>query len=189
MPAVLILLLAAIAMLPAADPPRVRPVAWAQPVIGAEGPGNWFQIAPELHRCEQPSGKEMRVLEAFGIKGVVNLREHHSDADEVRGTGLVLTEVQLDAGDLTYAQLVTALKALLAAPKPTVVHCWHGSDRTGAVVAAWRIAMQGWTPADALDELVNGGYGHHAMFANLRVLISGLDRAKLRQDLGLPPAP
>ena len=70
------------------------------------------------------------------------------------GTGLVLAEVPVDAGDLTYAELVAALKAVVGSPKPVVVHCWHGSDRTGAVVAGWRVAMQGWTPAAALDEMV-----------------------------------
>jgi tyrosine-protein phosphatase SIW14 len=171
-----------------ADGPRVRPATWAQPVVGAEV-GNWFQVAPELYRCEQPSKAGMRQLEAFGIKSLVNLRSFHSDADEIAGTGLVLAEVPVDAGDLTYAELVAALKAVIGSPKPVAVHCWHGSDRTGAVVAGWRIAMQGWTPAAALDEMVNGGYGHHAIYGNLRTLVGGLDAARLRADLGLPAAP
>jgi protein tyrosine/serine phosphatase len=169
----------------AADVPRVRPTTWAQPVIGAKL-GNWYRVSTELYRCEQPSAAEMKVLESFGIKAVVNLREFHSDAEEAAGTSLKISEIKLDAGELTYDQLVAALKLVLAAPKPAVVHCWHGSDRTGAVVAGYRIAVEGWTPADALDEMVNGGYGHHSMYGNLRTLISGLDAAKLRSDLGLP---
>lgn len=172
----------------AADAPRVRPAAWAQPVIGG-GPGNWFRISPDLHRCEQPGSADMRTLEAFGIRSVVNLREFHSDADEAAGTALQLREIKLDAGDLTYAQLVAAVRLVLEAPKPAVVHCWHGSDRTGAVIAAWRVGVEGWTPAAALDEMVNGGYGHHAMYGNLRALVAGLDPAQLRRDLGLPPRP
>ncbi len=169
----------------AADVPRVRPTAWAQPVIGAKL-GNWFRVSTELYRCEQPSAAEMKVLESFGIKSVVNLREFHSDAEEAAGTTLTISEIKLDAGELSYAQLVSALKLVLAAPKPAIVHCWHGSDRTGAVIAGYRVAVEGWTPADALDEMVYGGYGHHSMYANLRTLVGGLDAAKLRGDLGLP---
>ncbi len=180
---ILLLLLATLAC--AADVPRVRPATWAQPVIGS-GLGNWYRVSADLYRCEQPSAAEMAVLAAFGIKAVVNLREFHSDADEVADTALALSEIKLEAGELTYAQLLTALSAVLAAPKPVVVHCWHGSDRTGAVVAAWRIAVDGWTPADALDEMVAGGFGHHSLYANLRALVGGLDPVRLRTDLGLP---
>ncbi len=181
-----LLLLALALCLHAANLPRVRPVTWAQPVIGSEL-GNWFRVSDDLYRCQQPSAAEMRTLQAFGIKSVVNLREFHSDADETAGTTLVVSEIKLDAGELTYAQLVAALKLVLSAPKPVAVHCWHGSDRTGAVIAAWRVAIEGWTPAAALDEMVAGGYGHHSMYANLRALVGGLDAARLRADAGLPP--
>ena len=176
----------ALAACTAADGPRVRPVSWAQPVIDSEL-GNWYRVSADLYRCQQPSASEMAMLAQFGLKSVINLREFHSDADKAAGTGLVVSELKLNAGDLTYPQLVTALKAVLAAPKPTIVHCWHGSDRTGAVVAGWRVAVDGWTPADALDEMVSGGYGHHSLYGNLRTLIGGLDPAKLRAELGLPP--
>src|SRR5271168_619770 len=35
---------------------------------------------------------------------------------------------------------------------PIFVHCLHGSDRTGCIVALWRIT-HGWTVAEALDEM------------------------------------
>jgi protein-tyrosine phosphatase len=70
---------------------------------------------------------------------------------------------------------VEALRIIRVAAKPLVIHCWHGSDRTGIVCAAYRIVFQDWTPAAALDEMVNGGYGYHAMFANLPELILAAD--------------
>ncbi len=33
------------------------------------------------------------------------------------------------------------------------IHCHHGADRTGVMVAAFRIAMQNWTPQQALAEM------------------------------------
>jgi protein tyrosine phosphatase (PTP) superfamily phosphohydrolase (DUF442 family) len=167
---------------------RVRPEHWAQPVLGGSV-DNWFQVSPELHRCAQPTKAGMQALAAFGIRSVVNLREFHSDADEVAGTPLQLTELQLDAGELTYPQLVAALAAVVRAPKPVVVHCWQGADRTGAVVAAWRIAVQGWSAAAASDEMVAGEFGHSVLYGNLRELVAGIDRAQLRRDAGLPALP
>ena len=177
------LLLAACAAT-ASDTTRLRPTQWAQPVIG-KGPDNWHQVATDLYRCSQPTAADMRVLVTFGIRSVCNLRQYHSDADEVAGTSLALHEVPLGARSLSYEDLVTALKTLLAAEKPVAVHCWHGSDRTGAVVAAWRIAVDGWTPRQAADEMTAGGFGFHQMFDNLRALVEGIDPERLRADVGL----
>ena len=170
----------------AADTIQVRPPEWAQPVIGSDV-DNWFRVTPELYRCGQPSARGMRTLAAFGIQTVVNLREYHSDAGEVEGTALRLVEVPVGADELTYEHVVAALRAVLQADKPVVVHCWQGADRTGAVVAADRIAVEGWTPAVALAEMAGGGFGHSVLYENLRQLVAGLDRERLRRDVGLPP--
>ena len=42
--------------------------------------------------------------------------------------------------------------------RPTLVHCLHGEDRTGMVVAAWRILVQGWSPEKAIDEMYSFGF-------------------------------
>jgi tyrosine-protein phosphatase SIW14 len=73
------------------------------------------------------------------------------------------------------------------APKPVLVHCWHGSDRTGSVVAAYRIVFQNWTPAAALDELRHGGFGYHEKwFPNIITLFETLDADALRQRVLAP---
>lgn len=172
----------------ASESARPRPTHWAQPVLGMPLE-NLHRVNAELYRCEQPTAAEMRALEDFGIRSVVNLRALHSDRDEVESTELVLHEVPMEADELDTAELLLALQALLDAPKPVAVHCWHGSDRTGAVVAAWRVALEGWTPAEAHDEMTAGGFGHHERYENLRALVLGLDRAQLRAELGLAPAP
>lgn len=39
----------------------------------------------------------------------------------------------------------------------TLVHCCHGVDRTGMVVAAFRVLAQNWRPFDAAWECIHGG--------------------------------
>lgn len=164
---------------------RARPTHWAQPMLGADV-ANWHRVDDQLYRCGQPDRQGMRALAAQGVRTVVNLRSWHSDRDEIAGTGMALVEVPATAGSMDYADLVQALRAVVQAEKPVAVHCWHGSDRTGAVVAAWRVAVSGWTAQEALDEMVAGGFGHSELFDNLRALVAGLDRAQLRADVGLP---
>ncbi len=42
------------------------------------------------------------------------------------------------------------------------VHCHHGADRTGVMVAAFRSAMQNWTPQQALAEMK--AFGFHSFW-------------------------
>lgn len=38
------------------------------------------------------------------------------------------------------------------------VHCLHGVDRTGFMCAAYRILLQGWSPVDAINEMLALGF-------------------------------
>ncbi|MFK7741286.1 MAG: tyrosine-protein phosphatase [Planctomycetota bacterium] len=178
---VLVALMAACAT--QSDHVRLRPAHWAQPVLG--GVQNWHRVSDDLYRAAQPSSADMRTLQNFGVRSIVNLREFHSDRERLRETRLHLVEHPLATGHVGYQDLVAALRKLLDAPKPALVHCWHGSDRTGAVCAAWRIAIDGWSPSEALDEMVAGGFGHSSYYDNLRVLIARLDADRLRRDAGV----
>lgn len=147
--------------LAAEDVPRVRPVTWAQPVIGT-GLKNLYQVSPEVYRSAQPSAKDLKLLcEKLGVKSVLTLRDLHNDDDEAEGLPLALYRVEMEADDVEPEKVAIALKMLRDAPKPVLIHCWHGSDRTGLVVAAWRITAQGWAAEAAIDELEHGGFGHH----------------------------
>ena len=50
---------------------RVRPDSWAQPVIGA-GLDNFYRVAPNLYRSEQPDRAAFEQLAAYGISGILN---------------------------------------------------------------------------------------------------------------------
>lgn len=184
MTGILLLALAVAAPLFAAEPalPRVRPVAWAQPVIGEGIPGNFHRVSDVLLRSAQPDAAQMKVLERMGVRSVLTLRDYHDDIDEGKGTALKLLRVPLDAGKLDAAGLKRGLDALRAAEKPVLVHCWHGSDRTGAVVAVWRMVEEGWDREAAIDEFVHGGFGYHdEWFPELVTLLRNLDLAPLKR--------
>lgn len=166
----------------AAQPaPRPRPAEWAVPMINASLQ-NCYRVSDELYRCEQPAKGDIADLKALGIRSILNLRRYNSDPTALEKAGFKLIVERMEADDLTVDHLVAALRQFREAPKPVMLHCWHGSDRTGSVVAAYRIVFQNWTPAAALDELRHGGYGYHEKwFPNIVTLFENLDADELRR--------
>lgn len=163
--------------------PRVRPVEWAQPVIGVDL-GNFYHVSDEVYRSEQPDHKAMQQLRAFGIRSILNLREYHRDDDKAEGSGIRLYRVPMDAGKVDEREIVRALGVIATADKPLLVHCWHGSDRTGMVVALYRMVFQQWPRERAIDEFVNGGYGYHkSVFPNIEEYLKSVDIERLRGEV------
>lgn len=165
----------------AAETPR--PAAWAQPVQLA-GTENFFRVGPDLYRSAQPDSAGMKAYANFGIRTVLNLRARHTDDDEARGTTLVLVHIPTrtrKAGDDGF--VIRALQAIRDAEKPVLVHCMHGADRTGLVLAMYRIVEQGWTKDAALDELQNGGFGFHSIWDHIPAYIRDVDPERIKNAL------
>ena len=55
-------------------------------------------------------------------------------------------------GRPTEKQLAHVLEIIESAPGPVFVHCEHGCDRTGTVIACYRIHHDLWTAAAAQKE-------------------------------------
>ncbi len=163
--------------------PRVRPTEWAQPVLGVEL-GNFYKVSDELYRSQQPDDDVMPQLEAMGIHSVLDLREFHSDNGKAKGTVLKLYRVPMNAGEIDDALVEKALDVIATAPKPVLVHCWHGSDRTGVIVAMYRMVFQDWPRERAIDEFLNGGYGYHKSFyTNIERYLETVDISHFKQRL------
>jgi tyrosine-protein phosphatase SIW14 len=41
---------------------------------------------------------------------------------------------------------------------PIFIHCHYGEDRTGLIIALYRVEVQGWTPAKAYQEMLADGF-------------------------------
>jgi protein tyrosine phosphatase (PTP) superfamily phosphohydrolase (DUF442 family) len=175
---------------PAGDPSAVvgagaRPASWAQPVELAGVP-NLFQVAPGLYRSAQPTGEGMQRLQERGIETVLNLRSFHSDRDEIGDTGLGYEHLYVKAWHPEHKEAVRFLQIVTDPDRaPVLVHCQHGADRTGALCAVYRIAVQGWTKETALREMVEGGFGFHAVWGNLLDWVRQLDVEEIRREAGV----
>ncbi len=167
-----------------ADPaPADRPAAWAEAVTGISLE-NCYRVSADLYRSEQPHPSDLPALRALGIKALLDLRHRHADSQRFAEAGLVLIDEGMRAGDVTIEELVAALRKFRVAPKPVLVHCWHGSDRTGFFVAGYRIVVQGWTREAAIDELRRGGFGYHAAwYPDIVRVLASLDVESVRRQV------
>lgn len=149
-----------------------------------EGVQNLYRISPELYRSGQPTPQGFTNLQEMGIRSILNMREYHKDERKARHTNLTLLSYPVAAGEVTEADVENCLRMMKSAPKPIVIHCWHGSDRTGIIVAAYRIIYEGWSVAQAEAEFRMARYGHHDFwYGNLVVLLRSTDWAAMKARL------
>lgn len=152
--------------------------------------GNCYKLDANIYRCEQPTRQGMRELESLGVVSAVNLRNLRSDRGEVRVTGIIPLHSPINTWTISYDDILCGLKMLRDCPKPAAVHCLHGSDRTGCIVAAYRMVYCGWSREQALAEFTDPRYGYHAgWFPNIFSLLQSLDVEQLRADLQVGALP
>jgi protein tyrosine phosphatase (PTP) superfamily phosphohydrolase (DUF442 family) len=162
-----------------------RPKDWAQPVPLAGVP-NLHRINDKLYRSAQPTEEGMANLKQLGVKTIVSLRSFHSDRDEIGSTGLQYEHIYMKAWHPEEKEAVRFLR-IVTDPEsmPVLFHCLHGADRTGTMSAIYRVAVQGWSKEDAIQEMVDGGFNYHEIWVNLPKWIRDLDIDKSRKESGI----
>ena len=158
---------------------------WARHI---ELPGlpNFYKVSDELYRGAQPTAEGMKQLEKRGVKTVVNLRALHSDRDELKSTDLSYVHIGMTAWCVSDNDVIRFLRVVTDPNRtPAFVHCEHGSDRTGAMCASYRIVVQGWSKEEAIKEMTKGGYGFNRFWQNLPKFICKLNVQKIKHETGL----
>ncbi|WP_299799730.1 dual specificity protein phosphatase family protein [uncultured Maribacter sp.] len=152
--------------------------------IESENFTNFYRLNDSVYRSEQPSKKGMKELEAMGIKSILNLRRQKTDEKKIKGLNLQLNRIPLKAATIDFDDIFNALRSMQQAEKPVLVHCWHGSDRTGAIIAASRMVFENWSKEKAIAEFTSKPFGYHRKrFPNLIPLLKSLDVELLRNKL------
>jgi tyrosine-protein phosphatase SIW14 len=146
----------------AATPPShdlPHSIAEKSRVIGVP---NFGTVTSTLYRGAQPTRKGFEGLSKMGVGIVVDLREgNESNHEEKVVTALGMKFVGIpwhctDPKDDDFAKFLTVIRD--NPDKKIFVHCHVGVDRTGMMIASYRMAEQGWTAQEALREMQAYGF-------------------------------
>lgn len=148
-------------------------------VLGLGGYLGWLRIsgnhhtviAGQLYRASQVTPGDLAAYRAeVGLAAVLNLRGaapgaawYDAEAAEAAALGVVQADFAMSAGTaLTLAEAAQLVELMRSLPKPLLIHCKHGSDRTGLASALYLGAIAGQDEATAEGQL-SLRYGHFAV--------------------------
>ena len=150
------------------------------------GVPNFYKVDNQVYRGAQPTAEGFASLAKLGVKTVIDLRElgEHSQAAEeaiVKAGGMQYFSIPLKKMGTPSVETISRILGLLndSSAGPVFVHCKRGADRTGAVIACYRISHDSWNNTQALSEAKDDG-----MSAFQRAL-----KHYVKQFTPIPPAP
>ena len=183
---VLAIALSASAVSPSDEPTaKTRPAAWA---VKLDRPGlqNLFKINAGLYRGAQPTAEGIKELKKLGVKTIIGLRASHTDGDILGDSKIAFEHIPMKTWHPEEEDVVRFLQIVTDKTRqPVFVHCQHGADRTGTMCAIYRVAVDGWTKQQAIDEMTKDGFGFHSTWTNLPKFIESLDIKKIKAKAGL----
>ena len=121
------------------------------------------QVSDRLFRGGQPREGGINKLRELGINTVINLRgasgSTRAEEAEVRALGLNYVNVALPNWARPQDSRVARILEVIDASESgrVFVHCKDGVDRTGLIVALYRMTHDGWSSHQALAEAEREG--------------------------------
>lgn len=134
-------------------------VAWCQPAERPHGVPNFGRVTNNLYRGGQPSLDGFNTLHAMGVGIVVNFREESGETAAekraVESLGIKYVGLPWSAiGKPPNAQVLQFLNLVRSNPNTKIfVHCHRGADRTGVMIAAYRIVVEHEQVTQAVTEM------------------------------------
>lgn len=119
---------------------------------------NFGQVNQNLFRGGMPTGNALEELKSLGVSLVIDLREdgngRKDEEQKVEHLGIRYAHIPMRTlGAPRPAEIEQALSLILRESSGKVfVHCLRGKDRTGTVIACYRIQHDGWDNQRALAE-------------------------------------
>jgi uncharacterized protein (TIGR01244 family) len=124
----------------------------------APGVPNFREVNEHLYRGAQPSPEGFKSLAKLGIKTIIDLRGGgpRSAAEEkiVKAAGMRYISIPMRGLEAPSDEEIWKALGILddSSGWPVFIHCRRGKDRTGVVVACYRIVHDHWQNQKALEE-------------------------------------
>jgi protein tyrosine/serine phosphatase len=139
-------------------------------------------VPGEVWRSAQLPASELEaVVKEYGIRSVLNLRGprpgaewYDAEIDMATRQGVEHIDFELWSGrDVSPAEAGALVQVMAHAPKPLLIHCWGGADRTGLASALYRYAIAHDEAREAAKEL-SVWYGHAPL---VHPAVAAMDRS------------
>jgi protein tyrosine phosphatase (PTP) superfamily phosphohydrolase (DUF442 family) len=170
------------------SPPTKRPTAVTATRTHLPGLRNFGTVSDQLYRGAQPNQAGFDELKRRRIDIVVNLRDEdgriHRERELVEARGMQYVSIPWRGWDEPNVSQVAQFLSLLRdnPGRRVFVHCARGAERTGVMVASYRISRDHWTPEQAVAEM--RAFGFRSRFRHLRRFVERFP-ALLLQDPSL----
>jgi tyrosine-protein phosphatase SIW14 len=121
-------------------------------------------VSGSLWRGPRPQPTDYATVKAhfatvISLEGVEEDRKEAVELSPVRVISMPISDwPDIYWSGITQEYLNEILEAIVSALGPTLVHCQWGRDRTGLVVAAYRVRVCGWSKDRAWAEALQYGY-------------------------------
>src|SRR5690349_16008393 len=120
----------------------------------------FVEVQSGLYRGGQPTINGFEDLKKMGIRTVVNLRVDDSERKSVEALGMKYVHIPIDMPllqrpwrEIPDKSVDDFLRTVNdPANQPVFVHCQRGADRTGTIIALYRVRVDNWQAAKAYDE-------------------------------------
>lgn len=119
---------------------------------------NFQKVTDRLYRGGQPQAGGIKKLAELGINTVINLRGEdeitRTEQQEAEALGLRYYSIPMGGLSRPSDEEVERVLNLINAPEngKVFVHCKHGADRTGTVIACYRISQENYSAEKAQAE-------------------------------------
>lgn len=123
---------------------------------------NFHEVHPFLYRSGEPTRAGLSRLKEMGVKTLIDLRapsEQKFDEKEAAAQlDMKYIRMVMTSAPPTKEQVNTLLNEIKKAQQDpssgkVLVHCAHGSDRTGCMIGIWRVSQEGWNYDEAYKEM------------------------------------
>jgi protein tyrosine/serine phosphatase len=136
----------------------------AAPICAQEATPRLYRVGDNVYRGQQPTRQDVTNLARSGIRTVLDLRgalDHKGwEQQAVEAAGMRYIRLGMSGFFAPSDRQIDKILAVLKDPAngPIFVHCRRGADRSGLVIACYRISHDHWTNAQAMAEARQQGF-------------------------------
>src|SRR5262245_20881350 len=120
----------------------------------------FIEVHSGLYRGGQPTINGFEDLKKMGVRTVINLRVDDSERKKIEALGMKYVHIPIDMPllqrpwkEIPQKSVDDFLRTVNdPANQPVFVHCQRGADRTGTMIALYRVRVNNWEAAKAYDE-------------------------------------